>query len=264
MIKRKCSPRCDWFPNEQYNSIVDYEIDRYGVKKSNVKARCYYSNKLITSWQYCENFKVMPKKFHNKKAIVFLGKSAAGKDSAINALVNHQVAKPIVSHTTRPMREKERNGIDYHFISESEFDKMIKDKDFIDNRSYLTSVDGIVQTWKYGISKKEVENQEKILTCAVDFTGLDNLIKYFDRKSLLVFYIDSKDEIREKRAIKRGSYNKTEWDRRLKDDNKVFNSRKIHSSVDYIITNNDFFCEFTIELLNCLKKEGICRVDEDC
>ena len=63
----------------------------------------------------------------NKTIVIALfGKSGAGKDTIQKELLKYMNnSKGIISNTTRPPREYERNGIDYHFLSVSNFIKKI-------------------------------------------------------------------------------------------------------------------------------------------
>ena len=76
-----------------------------------------------------------------------IGKSGSGKDYFLNKLNNfkvfdNKIFNKIISYTTRPPRHGETNGIDYHFISDEEFDKLIKEKKMLE----WTEFNG----WKYG------------------------------------------------------------------------------------------------------------------
>ncbi len=65
--------------------------------------------------------------------IVISGPSGAGKDAVLTKMkelgcpVEH-----IVTVTTRPQRDKERNNVDYHFISREKFQEMIERKEFLE------------------------------------------------------------------------------------------------------------------------------------
>ena len=53
--------------------------------------------------------------------------SGAGKTSLVDALLAaDQRLKVSVSHTTRPMRPCEVDGVNYHFVDNSEFENLIK------------------------------------------------------------------------------------------------------------------------------------------
>ena len=78
--------------------------------------------------------------------------SGAGKTSLVNALVNdHPEIHISVSHTTRPMRAGEQNGVDYHFLERAEFEAMINQGSFLEHAEvfgnyYGTSGDWVKQT----------------------------------------------------------------------------------------------------------------------
>jgi guanylate kinase len=60
--------------------------------------------------------------------IAIMGKSGAGKDSLCHALLKEpqfKDAKPIISCTTRPIRDNEQNGIDYHFLTNEQFTDLV-------------------------------------------------------------------------------------------------------------------------------------------
>jgi guanylate kinase len=59
--------------------------------------------------------------------------SGAGKSSLVKALRElDRVVQPSISHTTRAPRGQEKNGREYHFVSDAEFDQMIADNAFIE------------------------------------------------------------------------------------------------------------------------------------
>ena len=68
---------------------------------------------------------------------VLVGCSSSGKDTVMNRLVKEFDVKPVISYTTRPIRDCEIDGREYHFITEKEFERM-KDNDL--NRSLSFSV----------------------------------------------------------------------------------------------------------------------------
>ena len=58
----------------------------------------------------------------NGRLFVLMGKSATGKDTVLKYLLTKTELrlKEIVGYTTRPVREQEREGMDYHFVSEEQ------------------------------------------------------------------------------------------------------------------------------------------------
>ncbi len=78
--------------------------------------------------------------------------SGAGKTSLVNALLesmDHLLVS--ISHTTRPMRPGEKDGVNYYFVSHAEFDKMVKAAVFLEH--------ALVYGHQYGTSRLWVEQQ---------------------------------------------------------------------------------------------------------
>ena len=70
---------------------------------------------------------------------VFMGKSSVGKDHIVKkVLENNKNMQLAVSHTTRPIRNGEKNGVEYHFISQENFMKKQSNSYFIETRKYNT------------------------------------------------------------------------------------------------------------------------------
>ena len=67
--------------------------------------------------------------------LVLCGKSAAGKNFLLNELIN-QGMKHVITYTTRPMRDGEKDGVDYHFISDWLFEKLKNDNFFAETAEY--------------------------------------------------------------------------------------------------------------------------------
>ncbi|MEQ8953052.1 MAG: guanylate kinase, partial [Gammaproteobacteria bacterium] len=71
----------------------------------------------------------------NKGALyIVTAPSGAGKTSLVRALVEHDESLCVsISHTTRPPRPKEENGVNYHFVSFDEFMAMLNDGAFLES-----------------------------------------------------------------------------------------------------------------------------------
>ena len=70
---------------------------------------------------------------------VLIGKSASGKNTIQNQLVERYGFGKIVTYTTRPPRNGETEGEDYHFISEEEFVQKEKEIFFMETCLYHAS-----------------------------------------------------------------------------------------------------------------------------
>lgn len=74
-----------------------------------------------------------------------MGKSSSGKDTLYARLSEKLHFSTIVPYTTRPIREGEEEGREYHFITEKEVEEFEKQGRIIELRAYNT-VHGV---WKY-------------------------------------------------------------------------------------------------------------------
>ena len=187
--------------------------------------------------------------------LILCGKSASGKDTTLKKLVEKYNYIPIISTTTRPIREGEKNGVDYNFISKEEFNWKIAKDMFLEYRSYNTLFNDIPDTWYYGTEKQELD-PKKIYISVLDFDGAREVQKYYGRDNTIIIYISCPDLIRENRAKQRGSFDQTEWDRRLKDDEIKFSDDKVNElatmafmstyTVDELAANIDLLVSYAM------------------
>ena len=79
------------------------------------------------------------------KIFYIMGKSASGKDTIYKELME-KIPKfhSIVPYTTRPMREGEKDGVEYFFVDQERFDEMMDEEKIIEFRSYNTQYDYLV------------------------------------------------------------------------------------------------------------------------
>lgn len=168
---------------------------------------------------------------------ILLGKSASGKDAVMRELRDKFGYEPIVSHTTRPMREHEVEGKDYYFVDKWTFAQMIADNEFIEYRSYNTTPDGQAQTWCYGAKKFDLDEDKNYITI-LDVDGTKEFVKYFGEENCKVVEIWAVDKIRLSRAKKRGSFDQTEWDRRFNDDEIKFLPHRVFEIANLRIEND--------------------------
>jgi guanylate kinase len=169
-----------------------------------------------------------------KKLVILCGPSSVGKDSIQTMLGMN----PIVSHTTRPMREGEIDGETYHFVSKDGFDKT----SMIETRKYHTLLNGKPDTWYYGVSVGEII--EKVNGCntpivILDIKGMLEMRLWCKQNGIesIAFYIKTSPFVRTIRAIKRGSFSWKEWFRRLKADKYDFFDAEV--MCDYTIKNKN-------------------------
>lgn len=81
------------------------------------------------------------------KIFCLMGKSSTGKDTIYKALLdqNDFGLKKIIPYTTRPIREGERDGREYHFCGEEQVRQFRQKNQIVELRAYNT----VYGTWKY-------------------------------------------------------------------------------------------------------------------
>ena len=74
--------------------------------------------------------------------------SGAGKTSLVNALIEQcQGLQVSVSHTTRPIRPGELDGVNYHFVAESDFLAMLERNEFLEHAHVFGNLYGTSSVW---------------------------------------------------------------------------------------------------------------------
>lgn len=166
--------------------------------------------------------------------IVLTAKSSAGKDSVVNKL-KEQYHVP-TSFTTRPKRDYEQDGKDYHFIDNNKFKELQNNDSILEYREYHTMFNGKPEVWYYGLSKGALSDTKTNLVI-VDIVGLRQLKEIFTDEELISIYIYVDDIERKTRAMKRGTFCETEWNRRLEDDKSLYTNYVINTEIDYVVEN---------------------------
>ncbi|HHC07123.1 MAG TPA: guanylate kinase [Actinobacteria bacterium] len=83
------------------------------------------------------------------RLIVVSGPSGVGKSSIVEAVRDRTGAGFSVSATTRPPRSGERDGVDYHFVGDDEFDALVAEDRLLEWAVYGGH--------RYGTLRREVE-----------------------------------------------------------------------------------------------------------
>lgn len=156
------------------------------------------------------------------KVIVLMGLSASGKDTLRSALNKLGYVNAVV-HTTRPRRDCEEDGREYHFVDDDAYKTIEKYNMFSPcTRTYEAKIEGNLKTYYYGLTKHEIDNPEGKTTVAiVDYKGMKSLEDYLGDRMIAV-YLGLDEPTRRERAINRGNFNIEEWQRREEKDNEEF------------------------------------------
>ena len=166
--------------------------------------------------------------------IAIMGKSASGKDSLLKALLQEpqfKEAKPIISCTTRPIRENEINGIDYHFLTNEQFTNLV-----LSNRMLEATV---FNDWCYGTSI------DSLSTSGINI-GVFNpegceALRQNENITLCLIYVEATDKTRLLRSLNREKNPDChEIVRRFNADEMDFCEEEIeYLEPDIFVTNNE-------------------------
>lgn len=153
--------------------------------------------------------------------LVLIGESASGKSTIEKELVKLGMSK-ITSYTTRPKRDGEVDGIDYHFITDAEFEYMKKNGRFAEHTEY--------RKWHYAIAKEDCIDDAVVV---LEPRGY-HMISKIPGLHIVSFYILVDDRERMIRMIQRGD-DISEAYRRWCSDQGVFQG--IWEETDFLIGN---------------------------
>ena len=134
------------------------------------------------------------------KLIVISAPSGTGKTTVVKKLLQQSTnLEASVSFTTRKMRENEKEGLDYFFVSEKTFTNMIQNDDFLEHATVFGNF--------YGTEKKSVsENLQKGVNVILEIDWQGALqIKSSMPSCVMIFLIPPSKEVLLSRLKNRGT-----------------------------------------------------------
>lgn len=149
------------------------------------------------------------------QVVALIGKAGAGKDSIQKATceLHPLMFHPIVSCTTRPAREGEIEGVDYHYITLNEFTRKVLNGDMLEATEF--------RDWFYGTTLESL-SKDKINIGVFNPAGVEALLED-SRLDVIVFEVVAPDKQRLMRYLNREENpNCTEMCRRYFTDEKDF------------------------------------------
>ena len=185
----------------------------------------------------------------NKGLLILISApSGAGKTSLVNEIIDRddQLIKS-VSHTTRAKRTGEEESIDYFFTTESEFNQMVSNNDFIEHAEVFGNF--------YGTSKNYVEENldsgfDVILE--IDWQGARQ-IQSVKREAISIFIAPPTKQELENRLRKRGKDSEETISIRM---SQATSDMKKAESYNYVVVN-DSFETATNQLLTIISAERL-------
>ncbi len=136
-----------------------------------------------------------------KKIFYLTGKSASGKDSIYKMLLNMEELSlnPIVIYTTRPKREGEEEGREYHFVDENGYQELDSSNAVIECRTYET----IHGPWRYFTVKDGISSTKDYFLGIGTLESFLRVREHFGKETVIPIYVSVDDGDRLIRAINR-------------------------------------------------------------
>ena len=180
----------------------------------------------------------------NRKVIIFSAPSGSGKSTVVNHLLSKCPQLELsISATSRPPRGSEKDGVEYYFLSNEEFERRIANDEFVEYEQ-------VYKGRYYGTLKAELEriwSAGHIIAFDVDVKGGVNLKKIFGDDALSVFIKAPSVEVLRERLINRGTDTPEAIEERVA---KAQEEMAYAPQFDYVLVNDN--------LEACLKEaEGL-------
>ncbi|MCF0217893.1 MAG: guanylate kinase [Malacoplasma sp.] len=168
------------------------------------------------------------------KIIIISGPSGVGKKTIIDQVINDKNLNLFysVSVTTRTPRIHERNGIDYFFVTETEFQKMIDNNELLEWAEFATN--------KYGTPLKnlfKMTQEGKNVILEIEVQGATNVKKILNKNKFISIFIIPPSIAELKRRLK---LRDTETDDKI--EQRIKRAEKemlLKNEYDYVILNDD-------------------------
>jgi guanylate kinase len=158
--------------------------------------------------------------------------SGAGKTSLVKALLEKLAGVSVsVSHTTRPARPGEQDGVDYHFVAKAEFERLAAGDEFLEHAQVFDNYYG---TRRATVLEKLESGGDVILE--IDWQGARQVYKAFPQAVRVFILPPSREALRE-RLAGRGQDSEEVINRRMAD---AVSEMSHYDEFDYLVFNDDF------------------------
>lgn len=182
----------------------------------------------------------------SKTIIAIVGETCSGKDSLVNRFLQSESGDEFVtvcSHTTRPKRDNETNGVEHYFDSEEEFHKIMEENpEDILAYTKIVKNDGTSEGYEYFALLSDLSDEHPNIYI-IDPKGIEYLEEKFGSKiNLVTVYIYAGYQTRLERAKTGRSDFETEFNKRVENEHDQFDEFRIRGRYDKVIINEN--CTF--------------------
>lgn len=134
------------------------------------------------------------------KIICFMGKSSTGKDTLFRKLLEQKGSglATLVPYTTRPVRDGETDGVEYHFTDEESYRDFLESGKIIEERAY----DTYYGVWRYFmVDDGNIDLDHKNYAMIGTLEAYGKLCGFFGKERIVPVLIEVDDGVRLKRAL---------------------------------------------------------------
>ena len=168
--------------------------------------------------------------------------SGAGKTSLVEALTqSSEQVQVSISHTTRPMRPGEQDGVNYHFMTQAAFAEMLKRNAFLEHATVFGN--------SYGTSAQWVESQLQQgldVILEIDWQGAAQ-IKQLRPDAVAIFILPPSRAELQQRLQKRGQDDASVIERRMAE---AVDEISHFDHADFVVINDQF--DRALQELHCI------------
>ncbi|AHL73935.1 guanylate kinase [Stutzerimonas stutzeri] len=158
--------------------------------------------------------------------------SGAGKTSLVKALLDAQPQVRVsVSHTTRPMRPGEVDGVNYHFVSRADFLERLEHGEFLEHAEVFGNLYGTSQRW---LEQTLSEGYDLILE--IDWQGAQQVRRLMPQAKS-IFILPPTQEALRQRLTNRGQDSDEVIEKRMRE---AVSEMTHYVEYDYLVINDDF------------------------
>ena len=164
--------------------------------------------------------------------VILSSPSGAGKTTLVNLLSKLDKFDISISHTTRQPRASEKPNKDYYFVNEDEFNRLIKNQEFLEYAKVFNNFYGTTRT-----PVIDKLNRGKNVLFDIDWQGADQIKnKKLDYKLITFFILPPSKEILFERLSNRDMKDKLIVEERM----KQFGRDVLHwINYDYVVINDN-------------------------
>lgn len=158
--------------------------------------------------------------------------SGAGKTSLVSALIksNPEVCVSI-SHTTRPMRPGEVDGVNYHFVDHATFEQMLDKGEFLEHARVFNNLYGTSQKWVMDTLAQGID-----VILEIDWQGARQVRKLMP-DTVSLFILPPSLACLRQRLTGRGQDDESVIEARM---SEAISEMSHYPEADYLIINDDF------------------------